>query len=111
MSITFRAGSATFELTQERLASLEGALARLGHPNPRLPIDPHGRWVLGSPDQIRRFAGQISALRTSYRSARVEELVRERDIGAPTPALVEQAVAPLLMKDRDLAALEDLTDF
>jgi hypothetical protein len=112
MAIVLRAGAAWLELAQEDLGSVERGFARLGAAVPhQLPIDPYGRTVFSSPPAVRALAEAIAALRSSYRAGRTAELVRERQIRAPTPALVEQAVAPLLAKDRDLATLDRLLAF
>jgi hypothetical protein len=112
MAIVLRAGAALLLLAQEDLESVERGFARLSAAAPhQLPLDPYGRTVFSSPPAVRALAEAIAALRGSYRAGRTAELVRERQIRAPTPALVEQAVAPLVAKDRDLATLDRLLAF
>jgi hypothetical protein len=109
MAITFRAGPAIFSLEQEELVLVEQALERSSRP--ALAIDPYGRTVIGSPGELHDFGAAVAEAHREYRAYRAAQLVRERGIRARTPALIEQAVGPLLIADPVLAALDRLLTF
>jgi hypothetical protein len=63
---------------------------------------------LGSPAEVGQWRAELVAIRAAWESRRRAELVRERNIRAQDPEVLDRILAPMLAAERTLAICDDL---